>query len=136
MFNDSRCPVCSKDYHSNKRKLLESLGLDPNLDPSEKEINQAFREKSKVVHPDKPTGSTSLFEELLDTKEELLEMIGAKKPLEEPTIAHQERIEVAEESNEPFKFTFKEKQRLKKSLRNLRLGLKRGSPCPFCKQRY
>lgn len=139
MFDDARCPVCSKDYHSNKKRLLESLGLNPDLDPTENEINKAFRERSKFAHPDKPTGSHELFEEILDAKEELLEMIGAKPSKEDFQVnshSHQEVNQEVPPKEEPYQFTFKEKQKLKKSLRNLRLGLKRGMPCPFCKQRY
>lgn len=139
-----RCPVCGKGLAKSKKELLDKLGFDTTqkLELSEKDIKDAFREKAKTCHPDKPNGSPNEFQEIKDAKEELLEMLRDEgsipndpldiKPLEDIMTSQKPKTiqDVIRETPDPIQM-----YHIKQIVDKMRAQQKPGSACVFCKQK-
>lgn len=123
-----KCPICLQDYSLSKKQLLDRLGLRDRVDATESEIKKAFKEMSKVLHPDRG-GDAHDFEELIKVKDELLESPSLVEMASQPTTAEAAprpitlnhlQYQAAINLVQNFKKTFAENPNL---------------PCPHCKRK-
>jgi hypothetical protein len=133
-----KCPICNNNLTSSKEELLKKLDLEDGL-LNEEVVKKAFKEKSKFIHPDKG-GSPELFQELVNTKNELLDIVKEENPFNINPIESalnrsadelfaSQPIEKPRLSNEQIHSMFK----TIKNLRNIR-SQNPSAPCPYCKK--
>lgn len=67
--------LCVSGLVNSKEQAFSILDLNPNIDFNEREINRAFREKSKTLHPDKLSGNLQGMQMLAAAKDFLISLI-------------------------------------------------------------
>jgi hypothetical protein len=133
-----KCPVCNSNLASPKEELLKKLDLEDGL-LNEEVVKKAFKEKSKSIHPDKG-GSPELFQELVDTKNELLEMVKEENPfnispIESALNRSTDELLAAQPIQRPH-LSNEQIHSMFKAIKNLRNAHSQNpsAPCPYCKK--
>lgn len=136
------CPVCGTNLQVTKEELFETLNIeeeDIGEGITDELIKKKYKEQARIHHPDKG-GDPSLFQELTDAKEELMDMID-EDPLNISPIGDALRRQADEMYEEPTagpeRVTLDQLKEVMKSIRNLKKAKAAdpNMPCPLCKKR-
>jgi hypothetical protein len=133
-----KCPVCNGSLASSKEELLKKLDLQDNQ-LNEDVVKKAFKEKSKSIHPDKG-GSPELFQELVEVKNELLDLVKEESPfsinpIESALNRSADELLTPQTSTRPC-LTNEQIHNMFKAIKNLRNihNQNPSAPCPYCKK--
>lgn len=134
-----KCPICNSNLASPKEELLKKLDIqDDQL--NEDAVKKAFKEKSKFIHPDRG-GSPELFQELVDVKNELLDLVKEESPFSINPIENALNRSADEllASQAPIRPCLSNEQihNMFKAIKNLRNihNQNPSAPCPYCKKK-
>jgi hypothetical protein len=125
-----KCPICFQEYSLSKKQLLDKIGLKDRVDATEGEIKKAFKEMSKILHPDRG-GDKYDFEELIKVKDELLESPSLVETASQP------QAPVAPIVPKPMIMNHLQYQAAMCLVQNLKKTFAENPnlPCPHCKRK-
>ena len=142
--SSGQCPVCGACLQVTKQELFEKLNLDEQKVTqeglTEKDVKNAYKEAAKTHHPDKG-GDPTLFQELNEAKEELLDIVREDLDLLDINpIGQALERQKAEDLAQPQpqkRLTRDQLKEVIKSIDNLRRAKRANpkDPCPHCEKR-